>query len=250
MPAVAKDLVAQKPDVVVAVSDWAVHALRATGAPVPIVASPMGADPVTAGVARSWANPGGNVTGVSILATQLDIKRLSLLREAMPSLRRVAVLSNHRPGIERGLQPLRAAATSAGLDLAEIWVENSPGDIPQAFETARSAQVEAIMVIPTPELARDVGVIVGLATIARVASIGGSREAAKAGLLIGYGPNLRELMLQAADYVGRILKGAHPGDLPFQGPARFDLAVNLKTARTLGLDLPPQLMGSAEEVFE
>src|SRR5512143_2482452 len=143
MPAVAKDLVAQKPDVVVAVSDWAVHALRATGAPVPIVASPMGADPVTAGVARSWANPGGNVTGVSILATQLDIKRLSLLREAMPSLRRVAVLSNHRQGVERRLPPLRAAATSAGLDLAEIWVENSPGDIPQAFETVRSAQVEA-----------------------------------------------------------------------------------------------------------
>ena len=249
MPDLARSLVGDKPDVIIAVSDWALHAARAATATIPIVAAPMGADPVGAGVAQSWARPGGNVTGVCLIAPELEIKRLSILREAVPSVRRIAVLSNHRKVVELGLPTLREAAARVGLELVEIWVE-SPSEYPKAFGAMRAAGADALVIVPTPEVYRDTELLAALSVRARLPTISGFRESAQGGLLIAYGPSLRELGRQAADYVQRILNGAQAGELPFQGPTHLDFAVNIRTAKALGLTIPLPLLARADEVIE
>jgi putative ABC transport system substrate-binding protein len=247
LPALAQALVGDKADVIVATSDWALHAARAATSTIPIVAAPMGADPVRAGVAESWAHPGGNVTGVCLIAPELEAKRLSLLHEALPRLHRVAVLSNHRKVVEAGLPPLRKAAAEAGLELVEIWVE-SPNEYAGAFDAMRGLGVEALVVVPTPELYRDSEALAALSAKAGLPTIGGFRESAQRGFLIGYGPNLRELTQQAASYVERLFNGASAGELPFQGPTQFDFLINMKAAKALGVTIPPSLLVSAEVI--
>jgi putative tryptophan/tyrosine transport system substrate-binding protein len=249
MPELARALVADSPDVIVACSDWALHPARAATTVIPIVAAPMGADPVKAGVAQSWAHPGGNVTGVSLIAPELEVKRLDLLREAVPSVHRVAVLSNHRTVVEGGLAPLREASAEAGLELVDFWAE-SPSEYRSAFDAARSAGADALVIVPTPEMYRDTAQLAAFAIEARLPTISGFRESAEAGLLIGYGPSLKELRRQAAEYVARILDGAKPGELPFQGPTRFEFALNLRTAKVLGLTIAPSLLARADDVIE
>jgi putative ABC transport system substrate-binding protein len=249
MPELAQALVGDKPDAIIAISDWALHPARAATSIIPIVAAPMGADPVLAGVAESWAHPGGNVTGVSLIAPELEIKRLSLLREVLPSVHRIAVLSNHRKVVEAGLLPLRKAAAEVGLELVEIWVE-SPSEYATAFDRMHGDGAEAVVIVPTPESYRDTELLAALAAKTRLPAIGGSRESAQRGLLIGYGPSLRELGRQAAGYVERILNGAQAGELPFQGPTHLDFSINMRTARALGLTVPPSLLVGADEVIE
>jgi putative tryptophan/tyrosine transport system substrate-binding protein len=247
MPELARALVGDKPDVVIAISDWALHATRAATTTIPIVAAPMGVDPVRVGVAKSWAHPGGNITGVSLIAPELEVKRLSLLHEALPAVHRVAVLSNHRKVVEAGLLPLRKAAVESGLELVEIWAEN-PNEYPAAFGVMREAGVEALVLVPTPEINRDTEQLGKLATKAGLPTIGGHRESAQRGLLIGYGPSLKELHQQVAGYVERILKGAQAGELPFQGPTRLDFVINMGTAKALGITIPPSLLVGAEVI--
>jgi putative tryptophan/tyrosine transport system substrate-binding protein len=249
MPELAQALVGDNPDVIIANSDWALHPARAATRIIPIVAAPMGADPVQAGVAGSWSHPGGNVTGVCLIAPELEIKRLSLLREALPSVHRIAVLSNHRKVVEAGFLPLRKAAAEAGLELAEIWVE-SPNEYDTVFAAMRATGAEALVIVPTPELYRDTEQLGLLAVKNQLPTIGGFRESAQASLLIGYGPSLKELGRQAAGYVDRILNGAQAGELPFQGPTHFDFAINMKTAKALGLTIPPSLLVGADEIIE
>jgi putative tryptophan/tyrosine transport system substrate-binding protein len=249
MPELAQALVDDKPDAIIAASDWALHAARAATTTIPIVTAPMGADPVLAGVAESWAHPGGNVTGVSLIAPELEIKRLSLLHEIAPLVHRIAVLSNHRKVVEAGLLPLRKAAAEVGLELVEIWIE-SPNEYETAFAVMRGSGAEALVIVPTPELYRDTDQLGALAAKTRLPTIGGFRESAQGGLLIGYGPSLRELGRQAAGYVERIFNGAQAGELPFQGPTRFDFAINMRTAKALGLTIPPSLQVAADEVIE
>jgi putative tryptophan/tyrosine transport system substrate-binding protein len=249
MPELARALVDDKPDVVIAISDWALHAVRAATSTIPIVAAPMGADPVSVGVAKSWAHPGGNITGVSLIAPEIEVKRLSLLREALPAAHRIAVLSNHRKVVEAGLSPLRKAAAEAGLELVEIWVEN-PNEYAAAFDVMRGAGVGALELVPTPEINRDTQQLGELAAKAGLPTIGGHRESAQRGLLIGYGPSLRELQQQVADYVERILNGAQAGELPFQGPTRVDFVINMRTAKSLGFTIPPSLLVGADEVID
>ena len=209
----------------------------------------MGVDPVRVGVAESWAHPGGNVTGVCLIAPELEVKRLSLLHEALPAVHRIAVLSYHRNIVEAGLLPLRKAAAEAGLELVEIWVE-SPNEYAAAFDAMRGTGVEALMLVPTPEINRDTKQLGELAAKAGLPTIGGYRESAQRGLLIGYGPSLRELGQQAAGYVERIFNGAQAGELPFQGPTRLDFAINMRTAKALGLTIPPSLLVGADEVID
>jgi putative ABC transport system substrate-binding protein len=249
MPALAQALVGDKVDVIIASSDWAVHAARAATSTIPIVAAPIGADPVRAGVAESWAHPGGNVTGVCLIAPELEVKRLSLLHEALPSVRRIAVMSGHRKVVEAGWPPLRKAAAEAGLELVEVWVD-SPNEYGAAFDAMSSSGVQALMIVPTPELVGDSEKLGRLALKAGLPTIGGHREAAERGFLIGYGPNLRELAQQAAGYVERIFGGTKAGELPFQGPTRLDFAINMKTAKALGLTIPPSVLVSVNEVIE
>src|SRR5215475_10060751 len=151
LPELAQALVGDKPDAIIARSDWALYPARAATSTIPIVAAPIGVDPVRARIAESWAHPGGNVTGVCLIAPELEVKRLSLLREALPSLHRVAIMSNHRKIVEAGLPPLRKGAAEAGLELVEIWVE-SPNDYAAAFDAMHGYGVEALDIVPTPEL--------------------------------------------------------------------------------------------------
>jgi len=249
LPELAQALVGDKPDAIIAISDWALYPARAATSTIPIVAAPIGVDPVRARIAESWAHPGGNVTGVCLIAPELEIKRFSLLRDALPSVHRIAVLSNHRKVVETGLLPLGKAAAEAGLELVQIWIEG-PNEYAAAFDAMRDAAVEALVIVPTPELYRDTEQLSSLAAKARLPAIGGFRESAQGGLLIGYGPSLKELGRQAAGYVDRIFNGAQAGELPFQGPTHFDFAINMRTAKALGLTIPPSLLVGADEIIE
>jgi putative ABC transport system substrate-binding protein len=249
MPEIARALVGDRPDAIIALSDWALHAAHAATSTIPIIVSPMGEDPVLAGVAGSWAHPGGNVTGVSLIAPELEVKRLSLLRDALPSVHRVAVLANHRKVIEPGILRLRKVAAELGLELFDFWVEG-PDDYPTAFDAMRGAGAEALLIVPTPETGRDTEQLATLALKFGLPTIGGFRESAKKGVLIGYGPSLRELSQQSASYVERILKGEQAGELPFQGPTHLDFAINMRTAKALGLTIPPSVLVGADEVIE
>ena len=147
------------------------------------------------------------------------------------------------------MPPLRKAAAEAGLELVEIWIE-SPNEYAAAFDAMRSSGAEALLVVPSPELYRESEKLGALAIKAGLPTIGGYRESAEQGLLIGYGPSLRELGQQAAGHVERILGGTQAGDLPFQGPTHLDFAINMKTARALGITIPPAPFVGADEVIE
>jgi putative ABC transport system substrate-binding protein len=247
MPEVARALVGDKPDLIVAVGDWALHPARAATATIPIVVAPIGIDPVAAGVAQSWAHPGGNVTGVCLLAMEIEVKRLSLLHEAVPEARRIAVLCNHPDLVEPLLPPVRDASGKLGLELVEVWFEDAIG-YPRAFDAVRAAGAEALEIVPTPETYRDAAQLAALSLKARLPTMSG--YGAHEGLMIAFGPDILELGRQAANYVVRILNGARVGDLPFEGPTHIGFAVNMKTARALGLTIPPAFLAGADEVIE
>jgi putative ABC transport system substrate-binding protein len=250
MPELAHALVRDRPDVIVAISDWALHPAHAATSTIPIVAAPIGDDPVHAGIAESWSHPGGNITGVSLIVPELEVKRLSLLREALPSVHRIAVLANHREVVEAGsVLALRKAAADVGLELIDIWVE-SPDEYARAFDAMRGGGAEAVVITPTPELLRDTPQLGALAVKTGLPTIGGYRESVHGGMLIGYGPSLTEAGLQVAGTLERILNGAQAGELPFQGPTHFDFAINMGTAKALGVTIPPSLVAGADEVVE
>jgi putative ABC transport system substrate-binding protein len=142
---------------------------------------------------------------------------------------------------------LRKAAAEAGLELVEIWVE-SPNEYAASFDAMRALGVEALVIVPTPEPYRDSEALAALSVKAGLPTIGGFRESAQQGFLIGYGPSLRELSQQAANYVERMFNGAHAGELPFQSPTQFDFAINMKTAKALGVAIPPSLLVGAEVI--
>ena len=250
MPALARELVAGGPDVIMAVSDWAVYPARKATKSIPIVASPMGADPVAVGVADSWARPGGNVTGVTLIAPELEVKRLGLLREVVPSARRIAILSMHREVTEPGEGPIRETAARLGIQLVELYIDR-PDEFDQAFAAMRSAGAEALVIVPVPEFAADhAETLARLAVEAGLPTVCGGRRPAEQGCLIGYGPDFAELRRRAVDYVARIFRGASPAELPIEGPTHYEFAVNLKTAKELGLTIPPSILARAAEVIE
>jgi putative ABC transport system substrate-binding protein len=249
MPALARELVSAKPDVIMALSDWAVYPAREATKSIPIVASPMGADPVAAGVAESWARPGGNVTGVTLIAPELEVKRLDLLREVVPAARRIAMLSMHREVTEPGEAPMRAAAASLGIQLVEFYVDR-PDMFEQAFAAMRSAGAEALVIVSVPEFSEHADTLAKLAVEAGLPTVCGLRQPAERGCLIGYGPDFTELRRRATDYVVRLFRGAAAADLPIEGPTHYEFAVNLKTAVALGLTIPPSILARADQVIE
>jgi putative tryptophan/tyrosine transport system substrate-binding protein len=249
MPELARELVSTRPDVIMAVSDWAVDAAREATKSIPIVASPMGRDPIAAGVAESWSRPGGNVTGVTLTAPELEGKRLDLLREVVPRAGRIATLSMHREVTEPAAAPTRAVAARLGIQLVELYVDG-PDEYRGAFAAMRSGGAEALVIVPLPEFVGHAERLAALAVEASLPTVCGSRRAAEHGCLIGYGPDLVELRRQAADDLARIFRGASPAELPIQGPTHFDFVVNLKTAATLGLTVPPSILARADEVIE
>jgi putative tryptophan/tyrosine transport system substrate-binding protein len=246
-PDLTRELLAARPDAIVALGPAVIGAHAATRS-VPIVG--FGTDPVEIGLAASFARPGGNVTGIVILAGELDAKRLDLLRDALPGRRRVAaLLSSTAPASRWSERDMRAVATSAAIDLLVFSVA-APADYASAFTAMREAGAEALVIAASPRLNNDMKDLAALALQARLPTICEWARSAHEGCLIGYGPERLALLRRNADQLARIFRGTAPGEIPIEQPTVFELAVNLKVARTLGIDLPAALVTRADEVIE
>ena len=209
----------------------------------------MAGDPVGTGLVASLARPGGNVTGLSIQQTDLAGKRLELLREVVPGLRRLAILANvGNPAAVLEMGEVQAAARTLGLEVATLEIRRAE-DIAPAFE-ALKGRADALYVCADPLVNTNRIRINTLALGARLPTMHGFREYVEAGGLMSYGPNFPDLFRRAADYVDKILRGAKPADIPVEQPTKFDLVINLTTAKALGLDVPPTLLARADEVIE
>jgi putative ABC transport system substrate-binding protein len=252
LAALAAELVQLGADVIVAGGPEArIAAMKATST-IPIVAV-GGSDPVAEGWAASLARPGGNVTGLTATHPELIGKKLELLRELIPGLSRVAVIQDPGaiPPSVRAAQTttLRTAARSLRVDVKVIEVRG-PADFDAAFRQAIQDQRQALIVNETAMFFAHRGDIAGLARKSRLPTIGEWKPSANAGFLVSYGADLSELLRRAARHVDRILKGAKPGALPIERPTKFELVINLKTAKALGLGIPPSLLRRADQVIE
>jgi putative tryptophan/tyrosine transport system substrate-binding protein len=206
-------------------------------------------DPVGAGVVASLARPGGNVTGLSLQQTDTAGKRLELLREFVPHLRRLAIMANiDAAGAMLERREIQTTAHTLGLEVANLEIRQTD-DIAPALE-ALKGHADALYVATDPVVFTNRVRINSLAQDARLPTIYGSREYVDAGGLMSYGPSYTDLFRHAADFVDKILRGAKPGDIPVEQPTKFELVVNLKTARALGLEVSPTLLARADEVIE
>jgi ABC-type uncharacterized transport system substrate-binding protein len=245
----ANELVRLKVDVIVAINTTSVQAAKKASATIPIVMTRI-ADPVKSGLVRSLARPGGNITGLSFLVDELSGKRLALLKEALPSVSRVAVLwYEPNPGSDIAVGAIKAASRALGLGLLLLPV-NSPADLIGAFQAATRGRVDALVVIEDVVATQHRVEILNLAATHSLAVVGQYKAFADAGALLAYGPSPSAMYRRTAYYVDRILKGATAGDLPVEQPTKFDLVINLKTAKALGVTIPPALLARADEVIE
>lgn len=244
---IAAELVSLKVDIIVTVGGAAVAAKQATSV-IPIVFA-VATDPVSSGLVSSLARPGGNVTGSSLESTDLAGKRLGLLREVTPNLRRLAVMAN--AGYPATLHEMREAETAAqtlGLEAATFEIKQSE-DITPAFE-AFNGRADALYVVSDPLTSANRARINTLALSARLPTMHGFRELVEAGGLMSYGPNFQDLFRRAADYTDKILRGTKPGDIPVEQPTKFELVINLTTAKALGLKVPESFLSLADDVIE
>ena len=249
MSDVAAELVRLKVDVLVAATDPATAALKQQTQTIPIVMA-NSTDPVGTGFVASLARPGGNVTGLSALSPELSGKRLGLLREVIPGLARVAIIWN--PDVRGTLfdyKETEVAARSLRLQLQSVEVSRSE-DLDRAFSAVTNQRAQALIVqTPNPVLFANRSQIASFAQRTRLPSMYGQKEFADAGGLITYGPNTADMWRRAATYVDKILKGVKPEDLPVQQPTKFELIINLKTAKTLGLTVPQSVLVRADEII-
>jgi putative ABC transport system substrate-binding protein len=249
LPEIAADLVRLRVDIIVVTSTAAALACKQATAVIPIV-FPLTGDPLGTGLVASLARPGGNVTGLSNQAADLAAKRLEILREVAPGLRRLAILANAEyPGRISEIADIQAAARTLGLDVASFEIRRAE-DIAPVFDTALKERAEALYVVGDTFMNRNRVRISTLATNARLPTIYVAREYVEAGGLMSYGANIPHLFRRAAELVDKILRGAKPSDIPVEQPTRFDLVINLKTARALGLVVPDKLLALADEVIE
>jgi putative ABC transport system substrate-binding protein len=248
LPALARELVATRPDVVIAVSNPAAHALRAADPTMAIVMGFAGNDPVADGLAVSVAQPGGRVTGVVMLAEELDVKRVEFARELLPRLRRVGFLAGSTI-TEPRLAAVEQAARVLGVELV-VARAGSVETFGAAFATFTGAGVDVVVVASFPGFSGNATTLAGLAAAARLPTVCEWREMAEAGCLVGYGPSLMVLRQRLAFYVARIFRGESPGTLAMERAARFELVINLRTARNLDVAIPPVLLARADAVIE
>jgi ABC-type uncharacterized transport system substrate-binding protein len=245
---IAAEFVRLKVDVILTYATPSSLAAKKATAVIPIVFAAAG-DPVGTGLVASLARPGGNITGLSIQQTDLASKRLEILREVIPGLRTVAILANvSSPNSVLEMAEAQAAARTLGL--AEVTSEvRGAEDIAPAFD-ALKGRADALYVCGSPLLTTNRIRINTLAIAVRLPTMHGFRELTEAGGLMSYGPNFPTMFRRAAEYVDRILRGAKPSDLPVEQPTKFDLIINLTTAKALGLTVPPTLLARADEVIE
>src|SRR5262245_11315945 len=245
---IATELVRLKADVIVTSGTQAVMASKNATSVIPIVFATAG-DPVGSGLVGSLARPAGNVTGLATLANELAGKRLELLREVVPDLRRVAIMGNiANPYMTLELGEVQAAARTLGLETITLEIRRAQ-DLAPAFEALKS-RADALYVC-TDALTNTHRIRINIAALGeRLPTMHGSRDLVEAGGLMSYGPNFPDMFRRTADYVDKILRGAKPGDLPVEQPTKFDLVVNLTTAKALRLDVPPTLLTRTDEVIE
>ena len=251
-PNLAAELVRLEVDLIFAANTRAALAARQATSTIPIVSAVMG-DPVEDGLVASLAQPGGNITGLTFLAPELTAKRMQLLKDALPNVSRVAALWHPGAYGERTMDDMLKATESAartlGVQLHLIEVRAAE-ELGRAFSTMMKERAEALFLFPSPMLFLARRRIVELAATHRLPSVTQAREFVELGGLIAYGANINDLFRRSTVYVDKILKGAKPADLPVEQPTRFELVINLKTAKTLGIDLPLGLMIRADEMIE
>jgi putative tryptophan/tyrosine transport system substrate-binding protein len=248
-PALAADLVRVPVDVIVAVGGAAAKAAQHATRTIPIVMSVVN-DPVGSGLVPNLARPGGNVTGLSLMAPDLVGKQFEVLKEVVPTVSRVALLWNPaNPASAPQVREAEAAARAVGVQL-QLLEARSPQEIESAFAAMTREQAEALVVLTDSIFTNQVRQIAELAAQRRLPALYGLREHAEAGGLIVYSANPLDLERRAAIYVDKILKGAKPGDLPVEQPTTFQLVINLQTAEALGLTIPPTLLFQADEVIK
>jgi putative tryptophan/tyrosine transport system substrate-binding protein len=245
-PALVAELVALKVDVIVAGTGSATEAAKHATGTIPIVMASH-PNPVERGAVTSLAQPGGNITGLTPMTPEMNQKRLELLKEAVPGLARVAVLSSSTLTWER--DTFETAARLLGVQLRFLEVR-SPDDLDGAFAAAIREEVQAVITGQQSFFSTHRARVAALALQHRLPTMSGEIGFAEAGGLMTYGPNLAELWRRAAYYVDRILKGRQPADLPVEQPTKFELVLNLKTARALGITFPPTLLVLADEVLQ
>jgi putative ABC transport system substrate-binding protein len=252
LPALAAELVGLRPDIAVTLSTQAGMAFKSATSTIPIVLGAVG-DPVGTGIVPSLAHPGGNITGVSLFNVELSGLGLQLLKEAVPGASRVAVLWNSENRLHQGPEGIvaatEAAAVTLKVSLQRLDVRR-PDDLPRAFDAITRQRADALLVLPDAVTLAHRKLVLDFTARQRLPAMYPFREMVDEGGLLCYGANLSANLRMAADYVDKILKGARPGNLPIAQPTSFDLVVNLKTARTLGLTIPASILARADEVLQ
>jgi putative tryptophan/tyrosine transport system substrate-binding protein len=250
LPTLATELVDLKVDLIVAAVTQASLAAKAATRTIPIVIAGVG-DPVGSGLVASLGHPGGNVTGTSSMSLDIVGKQLQMLKQVVPRVSRVAVLWNPTNTTYQtlALQQAELAARASGVEL-QVLAVRGPGDFDAAFAAISAQGSEALLILADPMFGQNRARLVELARDNRLPGIGQSPAFAQLGLLMAYGPSNDQAYARAAAYVDRILKGAKTADLPVEQPTKFDLVINLKTAKALNLTIPPFLLAQAAEVIE
>ncbi len=248
LPALATELVRLKVDVIIASGPAVTRAAKQATATIPIVMA-HDADPVGNGFVTSLARPGGNITGLSSVSPEISGKRLELLKEIVPRLSRVAVLENSTvPGEAQMLKEVKVAADALRIQLQYLEVQ-APKDIETSFRAASKGHAGAVLVLAGSVADSQRTQLAELAVKNRLPGIYDRREFVEDGGLISYGTNLADLSRRAATYVDKILKGAKPADLPVEQPMKFELVINLKTAKQIGVTIPPNVLARADKVI-
>jgi ABC-type uncharacterized transport system substrate-binding protein len=248
IPKLATDIVKEKADVIVADSTLATRAFKRATSTIPIVMARV-ADPVGSGLVASLSHPGGNVTGLSLMVTELSAKRLELLKEAIPQLTRVAVLRNPAtPWHPKVIEALKAAAPSMSIELSVVGAETAD-ELDLALLAVSRSHAQALYVIEDGLFDTHRTRLLKLAYKARLPTMYANRAFVDEGALMSYGPSVGDLFRESADYVDKILKGAKPGDLAIEQPAKLELVVNLKTAKAFALYMPESILVRANEVI-
>ena len=248
LPRLAAELIEEKVDVVVAVSTAAVRAVQAASTTIPIVAHDLETDPVASGFIANYAQPGGRITGVFFDFPDFRAKWLELLREVIPGLASIALLWDPASGVAQ-LEALQAAGDQLRLKARTLKV-SAVGELEEAFATASRDGVDALLVLSSPLFGARPSVLAGLALRHKLPTVTLFPDFARAGGLIAYGPNLLDTYRPLGPLVGKILHGAKPADLPVERPSKFELVVNVKTAKEIGVTIPTSILLRADEVIE
>ena len=247
LPTLVAELVGLKVDLIFAPSTNAALAAKSASQTIPIVFA-SAADPLANELVASLARPGGNLTGPSQMSAELSGKRLELIKEVVPRLSRVAVLHDHSPQSEVALKETQSAAHALGVQL-KVFEVRSPNDFEGVFLSMPKERPGALVVISSPVLLNNRGQIIALVTKQRLPAVYTLKEYVDAGGLMSYGVSLPALFRRAATYVDKILKGAKPADLPVEQPTKFEFVINLKTAKQIGLTIPPNVLARADRVI-